>query len=149
MSGGYDGGMDARAQPWVILFDGTCKLCNGSVRFIIKRDKRQRFTFASAQSPEGQALAAACGLSGPTPGSMVLKIGDRCYLRSTAALQIARRLDGPWPVFFAFIVVPAGLRDWMYKLIATRRQKLFGKAEQCVNLPPARRASLAESGEKR
>jgi predicted DCC family thiol-disulfide oxidoreductase YuxK len=134
------------SEPWIVLFDGTCNLCNGSVRFIMEHDKRGRFAFASAQSPEGQKLAARHGFAGPTPaeasptpGSMVLLIGDRAYVRSTASLQIARRLDGLWPALFALIIIPAALRDAGYRMIAKRRHRWFGTTDQCVNIPASRR----------
>ncbi|WVE39738.1 DCC1-like thiol-disulfide oxidoreductase family protein, partial [Priestia megaterium] len=31
----------------LILFDGICNLCNGSVQFIIKHDEQALFSFAS------------------------------------------------------------------------------------------------------
>jgi predicted DCC family thiol-disulfide oxidoreductase YuxK len=126
-------------EPWIVLFDGSCNLCNSSVKFIMNHDSRGRFAFASTQTPEGRDLAARHGFSGPTPGSMVLLIGDRVYVRSTASLQIARRLDGLWPIFFALILIPAVVRDAGYKVIAARRHRWFGTADQCVNIPPSRR----------
>jgi predicted DCC family thiol-disulfide oxidoreductase YuxK len=126
-------------EPFIVLFDGTCNLCNSSVAFIMKHDRRGRFTFASAQSPEGKKLASRHGFAGPTPGSMVLVVGNRAYVRSTASLQIARRLDGLWPLLYVFIVIPAALRDFGYKLIAARRHRWFGTTDQCVNIPASRR----------
>jgi predicted DCC family thiol-disulfide oxidoreductase YuxK len=124
------------AEAWTIVFDGTCNFCNGSVRFISKRDRRKRFTFVPSQSPQGQELAARHGFTGPTPGSILLIVGNTCYSRSTASLQIARRMDGLWHVFFAFVVIPRPIRDGMYKWFAARRHRFFGKAERC-ELPPA------------
>jgi predicted DCC family thiol-disulfide oxidoreductase YuxK len=121
-----------------VLFDGTCKLCNSSASFIMKHDSRGRFSFASSQSPAGSALAGRFGFTGPTPGSIILIVGDHCYSRSTASLQIAKRLDGLWPLLYAFIVIPRPVRDAVYKFIAARRRKWFGTAEQCVFIPASR-----------
>ena len=126
----------------LVLFDGTCNLCNGSVRFILKHDSRKRFTFLSSRTPEGAALAAQHGFTGPTPGSMVLVVGDRSFIRSTASLEIARRLDFPWSLLYAFIVIPRPLRDLGYKLIAANRHRWFGTTEQCIILPPERRSDV-------
>jgi len=123
----------------IVIFDGTCSLCNGSVRFIMKHDSRRRFAFASAQSPQGQALAARFGFSGPTPGSMVLVVGDTAFSKSTASLQIAKRLDGIWPILSAFLLMPRPIRDMMYGIVAARRKKWFGSTDACVNIPPERR----------
>jgi predicted DCC family thiol-disulfide oxidoreductase YuxK len=127
-------------QPLIILFDGTCNVCNASVNFIMKHDRRERFTFASSRTSPGAELAARHGFTGPTPGSIVLILGDTAYSRSTATLQIVRRLDGLWPILYAFILIPRPLRDAAYKWFAARRHIFFGKNEQCVILPPSRRA---------
>jgi len=135
---GYDGFMaDA---PFVILYDGTCNVCNASVNFIMKHDRRERFTFASSRTSPGAELAARHGFTGPTPGSIVLIVGDTAWSRSTATLQIVRRLDGFWPVLYAFILIPRPLRDAAYKWFAARRHRFFGTSSQCVVLPPSRRA---------
>jgi predicted DCC family thiol-disulfide oxidoreductase YuxK len=126
----------------IILFDGTCHLCNGAVRFILRHDSTGQFRFASMQSPQGAALAARHGFAGPSPGSMVLVVSEICYTRSTAALQIARRLDRPWPLLYALIWAPRPLRDAVYAQIAKRRHRWFGRAQQCVDLPPDRQAAL-------
>jgi predicted DCC family thiol-disulfide oxidoreductase YuxK len=115
----------------IVLFDGTCNLCNGSVRFIQRHDSKDQFRFVPSQTPEGQELAGRFGFTGPTPGSIVLIVGDRCYSRSTASLQIARRLDGVWKLLYAFIVIPRPLRDGVYGIVARNRHRWFGKAETC------------------
>jgi len=130
---------------FLVLFDGTCNFCNGSVRFIMKRDRRERFAFLSSQTDEGRALAEKHGFAGPTPGSMILidraaegGASARVFSRSTASLEIARRLDGLWPILYAFIIIPRPVRDAVYKWFAARRHRFFGKADQCVILPASR-----------
>src|ERR1700722_16390197 len=127
--------MAAPDEHCVVLFDGTCNLCNGSIRFIKRHDSTGKFTFIPSQTPEGQTLAARHGFTGPTPGSIVLIVGDRCYSRSTASLQIALRLDGLWPMLYAFVLIPRPLRDAVYRFIAKNRHRWFGKAEQCEIAP--------------
>lgn len=119
----------------IVLFDGVCNLCNGSVNFIIDRDKQQ-FRFASLQSEVGESLLARHGLPASYLGSLVLVEEDCVYTKSTAALKIARRLDGLWPLFYVFIVFPAGVRDFFYDVIARNRYRLFGKSDAC-RLPTA------------
>ena len=110
----------------VILFDGVCNLCHGAVQFIIRRDRAARFRFASLQSEPGRRLAA-----GPAPDSILLIENGLCYDRSTAALRIARRLDGAWPLLYAFIVIPRPLRDALYAWIARHRYRWFGRLDAC------------------
>lgn len=111
-------------NPAIILYDGECGFCARSVQFILQRDPRGWFRFASLQSERGQQLLTTHGLPTEEIKSLVLVEGDRAFLRSTAGLRIARRLRGAWPLFYAFIIVPRPLRDAVYNWIAKRRYKL-------------------------
>jgi predicted DCC family thiol-disulfide oxidoreductase YuxK len=126
-------------QKPVILFDGECNLCSRSVQFIIKRDPRVRFRFAALQSPAGQRLLEACGADARGADSVVLLEGPNCYTRSDAALRIARRLSGAWPLLGALMVVPRPLRDRVYDAIARNRFRWFGRADACLVPTPALR----------
>jgi predicted DCC family thiol-disulfide oxidoreductase YuxK len=121
----------AEAGRPVILFDGVCNLCTGSVRFVIERDARKQFRFASLQSPVAEKLLGAQGRDGDRLESVVLVVGERTYRKSTAALLIARRLDGLWPLLSALLVIPGPLRDAVYDWIGKRRYRLFGKRDVC------------------
>jgi len=116
----------------VILFDGVCHLCQGAVKFIIKRDPAGRFRFASLQSEAGSRLLQASGAHVESLDSVVLIENGSYYIRSAAALRIARGLRYPWPLLYALIVVPKGLRDAVYQFIARHRYRWFGKDETCL-----------------
>jgi predicted DCC family thiol-disulfide oxidoreductase YuxK len=116
----------------IILFDGVCNFCNGSVNFIIERDKANYFKFAPLQSEIGQKLLAENGVDKTITDSVVLIEDGKAYTRTTAALRIARRLDGYWSWFYGFIVVPGFVRDVFYKLFAKYRYQMFGKQEACM-----------------
>jgi predicted DCC family thiol-disulfide oxidoreductase YuxK len=116
----------------IILFDGVCNLCNGLVRFIIKRDRTGKLKFASLQSDMGQQWLNRFGLAKNEFESFVFIQGDRHYVRSTAALKMLRELDGIWKVFYVLIWVPRPLRDFLYNLIAKSRYRIFGKQDQCM-----------------
>jgi len=115
----------------VVLFDGVCNLCNASLDFIVERDGASAFRFASLQSEAGQALLRRFQLPTDEHRSLVLVEGDRYYTRSSAALRIARRLGGLWPLLYAFIVVPRFLRDAAYDVVARNRYHWFGKRDTC------------------
>jgi predicted DCC family thiol-disulfide oxidoreductase YuxK len=112
----------------VVLFDGVCNLCNGSVQFIIAHDPAAHFRFAALQSEAARRLLSESGLNDQLPDSVALIECGRVFTRSTAALHIARRLCFPWPLLYALIVVPRTLRDVVYNLIARHRYGWFGKA---------------------
>jgi len=115
----------------IILFDGVCNLCNSSVQFIIKRDKKNQFLFASLQGRTGQEYLRKFNLPADTFNSFLLVEDDHYYTRSTSALRIARSLSGGWPLMYAFMIVPRFIRDAVYNLIAQNRYKWFGKREAC------------------
>ena len=124
----------------IVLFDGVCNLCDFSVNFIIDNDRKGYFKFASLQSPEGSKYLDTCGeqereevviKEGDALGSVVLHEEGKCYRHSTAVLRIARKLDGAWPLVYAFIVIPIPIRDTLYKWIARNRYRWFGKQDAC------------------
>ena len=121
---------EATPDKPVILFDGICNLCNTSVNFVIDRDPTALFYFAPLQSEYGLGLKKAHGLS-PAIDSIVLFENGRIYDRSTAALRIARHLNGPWSLLYGLIVVPMPLRDIAYRWVARNRYRWFGKREEC------------------
>ncbi len=128
--------MDEPAKN-IVLFDGVCNLCNGLVRFIIKRDRTGKFKFASLQSEIGQQWLQRFGLAKNEFESFVLIRGDKYYLKSAAALKMLRELGGIWKAFYVFIVVPRPVRDLIYDLIAKSRYKIFGKRDVCMVPTPA------------
>jgi predicted DCC family thiol-disulfide oxidoreductase YuxK len=112
-----------------VLFDGVCNLCNASVTFLIDRDAAAVFRFAPLQSDVGRALLVSCDLG--DEDSIVLVEGGRCYVRSDAALRIARRLDGAWPLLGALLAVPKSVRDAAYRVVARNRYCWFGRQASC------------------
>lgn len=116
----------------LILFDGICNFCNSSVNFIIDRDAKQRFKFASLQSDIGQKVLKEHNLKTENFDSIILIKNGILYQKSNAALQIAKELDGYWFLFYwIFYGLPSFLRDFFYDLIAKNRYLLFGKEEAC------------------
>lgn len=115
----------------IILFDGTCKLCNASCEFIIKHDKDKKFKFVSMQSEKGQDILLQ--LKQPTKHfeTMILCDNGRLYFKSTAFVKILRQL--PYPIKFLSIlsIFPVYLLDFIYNYIARNRYKYFGKYDQC------------------
>lgn len=116
----------------IILFDGMCNLCNFSIRFIIKRDKRKLFKFASIQSEVGQSLLKQFNIQTENADSVVYIKDDRCFARSAAVLNILKDLGSVWKTFYVFIVIPKFLRDFIYNVIAKIRYRVFGKREKCM-----------------
>jgi predicted DCC family thiol-disulfide oxidoreductase YuxK len=128
------------ANDKIVLFDGVCNLCNGLVQFILARDPEGRFRFASLQSDAARRL-----LNGNPPAeTMVLIEQGTTYLKSAAALRIARGLRFPWPLLCGLLIVPRPLRDIVYDWVARHRYAWFGKRESCMLPAPQWRARFLE-----
>jgi predicted DCC family thiol-disulfide oxidoreductase YuxK len=114
----------------IILFDGVCHFCNHSVQFILKRDSKEYFKFASLQSNIGKKLVENNRIPQDLD-SMIFIENDKVYTKSTAALKICSHLDGLWKMGRIFLFVPVPIRDYFYNIISRNRYKWFGKSESC------------------
>ncbi len=141
LSLGEEHAMTAQTSNAVVIFDGECNFCAFAVQFILRRDRAQYFQFASRQSPAGIRLLEQVGFSpGSSPNSIVLFENGAISTKSTAALRIAKRLSGFWPVFSVFLLIPAPIRDGVYDIIARNRYRFAGKRQSCMVPTPETRA---------
>lgn len=115
----------------ILLFDGVCNLCNGAVNFIIDHDPQGHFKFAALQTDFGQEKLEELGFGQEEFDSLVLLQGANTYKKSTAALRIAIKLNGLYPLLFIFIIIPPFIRHAVYDLIAKNRYKWWGKRDSC------------------
>lgn len=121
-----------RAGKRVVFYDAECRLCRGAVRFIVRRDPRAGFVFASLDTPLAKRVLRELAPPGWEEKSSMLLLEARAdapklWLRSDAALRIAGGLRFPWPAMGVFRVLPRFLRDPLYRLIARYRYRFFGK----------------------
>jgi predicted DCC family thiol-disulfide oxidoreductase YuxK len=116
----------------IILFDGFCNLCDFSVQFLIKNDKKDAFRFVALQSELGIKILNFIGVDSKTIDSIVLyKPGVAYYYKSNAVLEIANTIGGFFVFFKIFAVLPLGIRNALYDFVAKNRYKWFGKKETC------------------
>jgi predicted DCC family thiol-disulfide oxidoreductase YuxK len=124
----------------VLLFDGVCNLCNGTVKFVIKRDPNHFFRFASLQSDFGQQTLSRLGLPLDNFDTFILIENNQYYSKSTAWLRVIKRLTGLWSTFYIFIIVPKFIRDGIYDFVAKNRYFAFGKVSACYIPTPELRS---------
>lgn len=115
----------------LVLFDGVCNMCNHFVQFVIKRDPKGLFKFASLQSNSGSSILNQYGYRKDLH-SIVLIEGDTLYTESTAILHIISNLTGPVRILSLFKIVPKPLSDRVYQFGAKYRYRLFGKQTSCM-----------------
>jgi len=117
----------------LILFDGVCNLCNASVQFIIKHDKKDIFRFTALQSEAGQELIKKYNIDMVKTDSIILYSETQgIFYKSTAALKIASYLGFPRNIMVVFLIIPPFIRNRVYDYIAKNRYKWYGKRETCM-----------------
>ena len=129
----------------ILLFDGVCNLCNSSVNFIIDHDPHNHFRFAALQSEFGQKKLVELGYDNEAFDSLVLLSEDQVYKKSSAALRIAKKLNGLCPVLYIFIIIPPFIRHGVYDIIARNRYKWWGKQDSCRVPTPELRSRFMEA----
>ncbi|MCX7548075.1 DUF393 domain-containing protein [Xanthomarina sp. F1114] len=117
----------------LILFDGVCNLCNSSVQFVIKHDKKNVFMFAPLQGETGKEILRHYNIDTAKTDSIILYTSNqKLYFKSTAALKIAGKLGFPINILSIFLIVPVFIRNWVYNYIAKNRYKWYGKQNECM-----------------
>ena len=135
----------AGANP-IILYDGVCGLCNRLVQFLLKHDKQGRLRFAALQSDFAEKVLTRHGIDAKDLDTVQVienyeHPDERVLQRSDAILRAARELGGLWGASSSLArVVPRGLRDLVYRFVATNRYRVFGKYDSCM-LPDANQRS--------
>ena len=120
----------------MLFFDGVCNLCNRTVQFVLKHDRKKRFRFAALQSAAGQRAAEAMKTGGKTADSVILLYRGRYYHKSAAALKTAHLLGGGWRFLYVLMLVPGFIRNAVYDIVARNRYKWFGKRTSCMMPTP-------------
>jgi predicted DCC family thiol-disulfide oxidoreductase YuxK len=120
----------------IVVFDAQCLLCDGWVKFLLRHDKQQRLRFASIQGAQGLALLQRAGLQIEGLQTLLLVDGERSWQHTAAILRILHELGGFWRLAWVAWLVPAPLRDALYRWLARNRYRWFGRSATCL-LPPA------------
>ncbi|WP_159023414.1 thiol-disulfide oxidoreductase DCC family protein [Formosa sp. L2A11] len=117
----------------LVLFDGVCNLCDHSVQFIIKHDKKNRFRFTTLQGKTAQPIIKSFNIDTDKTDSILLYTpNNKLYTKSSAALKIASKLSFPICALAIFLIIPKFIRDAVYDYIARNRYQWYGKKEACM-----------------
>ncbi|MER8902023.1 DCC1-like thiol-disulfide oxidoreductase family protein [Mesorhizobium sp. M0772] len=128
------------SQP-LIVFDGVCVLCSGFVRTVVRIHGKNRFRFATAQSPFGEALFQRYGLRTDSYETNLVLVGGAPFIRLDSFAVMAE-LGWPWRAAKALLLIPRPLRDWLYERIAKNRYAMFGRKDSCEILSAAIRTRV-------
>ncbi|NNC50589.1 MAG: DUF393 domain-containing protein [Flaviramulus sp.] len=117
----------------LILFDGICNLCNNSVQYVIKNDKKNLFMFTAIQSETGKKIIEEFKIDTAKTDSILLYTPEKGIdYKSTAAIKIAYQLGFPQNLLGIFYIIPPFIRNWVYDYIAKNRYKWYGKKDACM-----------------
>ena len=138
--------MNLEKHKKLILFDGVCNLCNNSVLYVIKRDKKNTFMFAPLQSEIGKEIIEKFNIDTTKTDSILLynPERDKINYKSKAALKIASQLGFPTNILAIFLIIPSFISNWVYDFIAKNRYKWYGKKEACMIPTPELKSKFLE-----
>ncbi|KWT95579.1 MULTISPECIES: thiol-disulfide oxidoreductase DCC family protein [unclassified Variovorax] len=116
----------------IVVFDAQCLLCNGWVQFLLKHDKDAVFQFASIQGETGRRLLATAGLKVSGLETLLLVDGTQTWQHTAAILRVLHVVGGAWRLAWAAWLVPAPVRDAVYRFVARNRYRIFGRSAVCL-----------------
>lgn len=117
--------------PYIIFYDGICGLCNQSIQFIIKHDKKKIFRFAALDSEFAKSLLQSNHIKTENIDTIILMVNNKSYLYSEAVLKIFSLLGFPYNILLIGFILPKSIRDRIYKWIARNRYRIWGKYDSC------------------
>ncbi len=113
----------------IVFFDGICGLCNSFVTLLLKLDTDLKF--ATLQGKTGQNLLNKINFNNSEFDTVIFQKNDQIYTKSTAVFEIIKTIGGIWKLLLVLKILPTSFTDFIYRYIALKRFKLFGKLDQC------------------
>ncbi len=111
------------SEPAVVVFDGRCPLCRGTVGLLRGWTRPGALRFAPARSQAGRKLCLSRSID-PEQLSAVLLVTDSAYYQgSDAVWRAAARLRWPWRVLEHIRWCPQVVREFVYGLVARHRPR--------------------------
>jgi len=116
----------------VLLYDGECGLCNRLVLSLLRADQEGKLSYAPLQSEPAQAFLRARGLPQRDFDSLIFvpdweqSPSQGYLLRTDGALAACAVVGGSWGKLGRLNILPRGLRDFFYQVVAKTRYVLFG-----------------------
>lgn len=116
----------------IIVFDGVCNLCDNTIQFVIRHDKKDVYRFVSLQSELGQKIIRHLGISATMDSTILYEPNKAYYYKSDVAFRILKDISGIHKILLLFSVLPKSMLDSIYDYVAKNRYRWFGKKESCM-----------------
>lgn len=132
----------------IVLYDATCGLCDSVVNEILDRDVHDRLQLAPLDGPLARRIRKAHGIADDVD-SVFLVTGygtpkEKVFAKAAAVSRIGATLGGMANVFAMLSMLPRGLADAAYDVLARNRHRLFPPPDACAMPTPQRRAKLID-----
>jgi predicted DCC family thiol-disulfide oxidoreductase YuxK len=121
----------------IIVFDGDCALCSGSVQFVLRHDRAEKYRFLPAQSVLGASIYRHYGLSPTVYETNILIKDGMALFKAEGSLRMISGLGFPWSLVNVFRALPRRWRDRGYEAIAANRFRWFGRRATCFVPSPS------------
>lgn len=122
------------------LFDSVCVLCNGAISTTLKYEKAPTIDFVSIHSADGRAIAQQYGIDPDDPDTFLFLDHGRSFAQSDGVIALSKHMKAPFSWIRFGVIIPKAMRDWLYRFVARRRYRLFGKLDTCRVPSDAERA---------
>lgn len=128
----------------LVLYDGLCGFCDGTVQWLMDRDPKARLHYAPLQGPLAAELRARHPEIPDDIDTFVFvqrHAGEETVLVRSRAIVAACSLLEPRPGWLVLLRwIPRPLADLGYRLFASQRYRLFGTRDECRIPTPEERA---------
>ena len=133
----------------IILYDGVCDLCNRLNRFVLPKDSKNAFLFASLQSSFARDILIRYGRNPEDLDSFYIIVdyglpSEHLLSRAQAALFVLNCIGGIYKLAGIMKVLPKGVLDWGYNFVAANRYRWFGRYDTCLMPEPKYREKFIE-----
>ncbi len=123
---------DTGSLPSVIIYDGMCHLCSGSMAWLAHRVPEGRLSFMPVQSAEGAKALQSAGLNEFDPSSFLFLSGGRALRKSRAVIATLYLVGGLWKeLAWALSLLPLSFADRLYDWVENNRYNWFGRRDTC------------------
>ncbi len=127
----------------IVFFDGVCGLCNHTIDFLMKRDRRGVLKFAPLQGNTAAEIVPEDVRK--NLNTFVFADAGRLFYRSGALARILTRIGGVWWLAGTLLwLIPWPIRDLCYRVVSKLRYRLFGRKESCRLPTPEERGRFLD-----
>ncbi len=116
----------------LMVFDGVCNFCSGTVQIVTKMDRDGVIHFASLQSPYGKMLCEENGIDPSDPSTFLFFDRGKPAVKTDAMAAMFARLPPPWKWLNLLRIIPRPLRNAVYDWTARHRYALLGRRAACM-----------------